>query len=223
MEIIYKILIFINDNKYWMALFSLYSLIIFFFWAFPKIEKKLKENEKVINEKELKLYEGRNYYKKLQRENKELKEQIENKIKNNTNLENKIIELEKKIKSTTNKEKGLDYEIFVAKKYIEKGYEVILYGVLNGRVDYGIDLIAKKENETILIQCKNWQMEQSINQEKVLSYYGRFKRYIDENALDIENTKLRFITPDSKIFKTSAIKIFQDENYINYRYEIIRM
>ncbi|AXX89728.1 hypothetical protein ASUIS_1242 [Arcobacter suis CECT 7833] len=56
-----------------------------------------------------------------------------------------------------------------------------------------------------------------------MSYYGRFKRYVDENALDIENTKLRFIAPDSKIFKISAIKIFQDENYLNYRYEIIKM
>lgn len=200
-----------------------FSLIGFFYWVFPKIEKKFDENKELIKEKELRLFEGRNYYKKLQRENKELREQIENEIKNTANLESKIIELEKKIKNSTNKEKGLDYEIFVAKKYIEKGYEVILHGVLNGRTDYGIDLIAKKENETILIQCKNWQMAQSINQEKVLSYYGRFKRYIDENALDIENTKLRFIAPDTKIFKTSAIKIFQDENYINYRYEIIRM
>lgn len=148
------------------------------------------------------------------------KEQLK---KENENLKNKINQLEKELKNFINKKKGLDYEVFVAKKYIEKGYEVILHGVLESRIDYGIDLIAKKENETILIQCKNWQIEQSINQEKVLSYYGRFKRYIDENALDIENTKLRFIAPDSKIFKISAIKIFQDENYLNYRYEIIKM
>lgn len=148
------------------------------------------------------------------------KEQLK---KENENLKNKINQLEKELKNFINKKKGLDYEVFVAKKYIEKGYEVILHGVLEGRIDYGIDLIAKKENETILIQCKNWQIEQSINQEKVLSYYGRFKRYVDENALDIENTKLRFIAPDSKIFKISAIKIFQDENYLNYRYEIIKM
>ena len=148
------------------------------------------------------------------------KEQLK---KENENLKNKINQLEKELKNFINKKKGLDYEVFVAKKYIEKGYEVILHGVLEGRIDCGIDLIAKKENETILIQCKNWQIEQSINQEKVLSYYGRFKRYVDENALDIENTKLRFIAPDSKIFKISAIKIFQDENYLNYRYEIIKM
>ena len=126
------------------------------------------------------------------------KEQLK---KENENLKNKINQLEKELKNFINKKKGLDYEVFVAKKYIEKGYEVILHGVLEGRIDCGIDLIAKKENETILIQCKNWQIEQSINQEKVLSYYGRFKRYVDENALDIENTKLRFIAPDSKIFK----------------------
>ena len=42
----------------------------------------------------------------------------------------------------------------------------------------------------------------------ILSFYGRFKRYIDENALNIENTKLRFVSSDNKIFKTSAIEIF---------------
>lgn len=60
------------------------------------------------------------------------------------------------------------YEEFVCNYYIDKDYEAIHHGK-KGKKDKGIDVIAKKENEIILIQTKNlltWEQLNTFNQKK---------------------------------------------------------
>ncbi|KIM10073.1 MAG: hypothetical protein KU38_08055 [Sulfurovum sp. FS08-3] len=54
------------------------------------------------------------------------------------------------------KQKGQDYEDYIAKVFQERGYKVIENGKISGKKDGGIDLIVKNEREIIFIQCKNW-------------------------------------------------------------------
>lgn len=43
--------------------------------------------------------------------------------------------------------------------YTKEGYKVFPNGYVKGLEDCGIDLIAHKGKETILIQCKNWKKQ----------------------------------------------------------------
>lgn len=49
---------------------------------------------------------------------------------------------------------GRDYELYVGYKYSLLGYDIDYFGSYNGVADLGRDLIAKKENTTLIIQCK---------------------------------------------------------------------
>lgn len=48
-----------------------------------------------------------------------------------------------------------DFERYIAKVYRQQGYSVEETGL--GGADGGVDLIAKKEGEVFLVQCKNWR------------------------------------------------------------------
>lgn len=52
--------------------------------------------------------------------------------------------------------KGAEYESLIAKLFRCRGYTVLENGKAKGKKDGGIDLVAMKPDETILIQCKNW-------------------------------------------------------------------
>lgn len=52
--------------------------------------------------------------------------------------------------------KGIEYESHIAEIYRNRGYQVWERGKELGRKDGGIDLVACKDDETILIQCKDW-------------------------------------------------------------------
>ena len=77
----------------------------------------------------------------------------------------KINSLEKQVEISDNKFRisfdklqpcdwGYIYEKFVGQVLEEEGYEVKYHGFENGMIDRGIDLIAIKENQLNLIQCK---------------------------------------------------------------------
>ena len=51
---------------------------------------------------------------------------------------------------------GRLYEQYVGSLYEKKGWGVEYYGILEGFSDKGRDLICHKDNETLIIQCKNW-------------------------------------------------------------------
>ena len=123
----------------------------------------------------------------------------------------------------TNKQKGEQYEEYIAKHYRTKNYYVIENGKNKGRKDGGIDLIAIKQNQLILIQCKNWNENNSykithkdikvlITETKdFLDKYPKYKNYI---------IKIRYTLSGN--FIDASAKKYILESKENIDYEIIR-
>jgi len=92
------------------------------------------------------------------------------------------------------KKRGNDYEIHVGKYYETQGYKVIYNGLINGKKDNGIDLLAENEHETLLIQCKGWRTAE-IKQKHLKEFIGNCTTYLEDNPhLKEKNTKRVFIT-----------------------------
>ena len=95
-----------------------------------------------------------------------------------------------------NKQKGDEYEFFVAHLYKDDGYKIYMNGYNNGVKDEGIDIIAHKGNEALLIQCKNWKNPPKQRDLKV--FIADCDLYIQKNQKYLKNKKIR------KIFVTSC-------------------
>ncbi|MGP1532948.1 MAG: hypothetical protein ACTTJF_02645 [Campylobacter sp.] len=118
--------------------------------------------------------------------------------------------------------KGKEYEYDVKCFFEQRNYKVYPNGYINGVKDEGIDLIAYKEDEAILAQCKNW-----INppkQDIIKKFVADADLFINKNQSKFKNKRIR------KIFFTSCrqmdygAKIFLEEynqyNQIKIEYVI---
>ena len=115
-----------------------------------------------------------------------------------------------------NKQKGDDYERQIGRFYQQQGYKVYFKGIKEGRRDQGIDLIAYKGREAILIQCKNWENTQ-IKQEHLRIFLGDCTAYLEQNQKIFAKKNV------SRVFVTSCenldygVKKFLEENSMEYR------
>ncbi|MDD2508489.1 MAG: restriction endonuclease [Aliarcobacter skirrowii] len=116
------------------------------------------------------------------------------------------------------REKGKEYEEFVAGYFKIDGYEIELHGIKNGVKDKGIDIICKKDNELILIQCKNWRADTKykINHEKLKAFVGSCTEYINQNRLFDKNIKLKFVT-SNYILDKSAEMFLKESKTLQYQ------
>ena len=195
-------------------------------------ELELKEKELQLKQKELELKEEEiNLKKDSSKANttehlqeKEFKNKSENpptqpitKIKKvfreYTEEEKKVYALKMKEK----KEKGKEYEEFVVGHFKIDGYEVNLHGIKKGKKDKGIDIICTKDEELILIQCKNWKEDSKykINHEKLKAFVGCCTEYVNKNKLFDKNIKLKFIT-SNYILDESGKKFLQESKTLQY-------
>ena len=103
-----------------------------------------------------------------------------------------------------NAENGKEFEKFFGKKFEESGYIVVYHGIEKGKFDQGIDLICNKDNELILIQCKNWKVHNKykIDHEKLKAFIGSCTEYVNNNKLFHKNIKLKFITSNDILDKS---------------------
>ena len=76
------------------------------------------------------------------------------------------------------------------------GYKIYMNGYNKGFKDEGIDIIAHKGNEALLIQCKNWKNPPKQRDLKV--FIADCDLYIQKNQKYLKNKKIR------KIFATSC-------------------
>lgn len=67
---------------------------------------------------------------------------------------------------------GRDYELSVGYQYEKKGYQVQYTGSTEGLADLGRDLIAKKGNRVLIIQCKYWSTEKVIREKHIAQLFG---------------------------------------------------
>lgn len=96
--------------------------------------------------------------------------------------------------SKNNWQIGRDYELYVGQQYQDKGYDVDFTGSYMGLEDMGRDLICKKNNNVLIIQCKYWGKDKEIHEKHINQLYGTMITYCIENNIPKKNVKGVFIT-----------------------------
>lgn len=89
---------------------------------------------------------------------------------------------------------GRDYELYVGYKYESKGYTVIYYGSVNKLEDLGRDLVCKKGDLTLIVQCKYWSSKKQIHEKHINQLYGTMKCYCFENDLPPDSVRGVLVT-----------------------------
>lgn len=102
---------------------------------------------------------------------------------------------------------GRDYENYVGYRYSLKGYSIDYYGFYNGLEDLGRDLIATKNDLTLIIQCKYWSAKKEIHEKHINQLYGTTICYCLENGIDPQKVKGVLVT---NITLSSTAKRFAD-------------
>jgi len=131
---------------------------------------------------------------------------------------NPNLNIKKEIQKS-NYQKGKEYEEQIGKYYQSIGYHVIYHGIEKGKKDKGIDLIATNENETLLIQCKNWE-KSLIKQKHLKEFLWNCDEFIKNNTFQTLHVKKLFITSNQKI--DYGVKKFMQEQYKNMNYKVIK-
>ena len=144
----------------------------------------------------------------------------DSKVKENSELINVVKNLKnisrintekKEVKKTSYKEKvkkGTEYEEFIARYYEKLGYYVWEHGKDKGRKDNGIDLIAKKNQEIIFMQCKNWSASSSykISHKELKSTRQEVSDYIEKNQIfQSYNRRIIYILSNDVLHKSAII------------------
>ena len=162
----------------------------------------------------------KNFINKINQETKDIAEEHE-KIKQ----EAKNTNFQKTAKTEAEKiQKGKEYEYDVKCFFEQRDYKVYPNGYINGVKDEGIDLIAYKDNEAVLAQCKNWT--NPPKQDIIKKFVADTDLFVNKNQEKFKNKRIR------KIFFTSCrqmdygAKIFLEEynqyNQIKIEYVIYK-
>lgn len=165
-----------------------------------------KEQESLLNLE--------NFTNKLKYENKILKEEF---IKH---LRKKLLK-ENYEKTEYLKKIGAEYEKIVANYFTNKGYCVEERGLNLGLADEGIDVVAKDDNEILLIQCKNYSKDTKITHSIVKEFNSNCLTYLAKYGYD-ETKKYRFlfVFPNYESLEANAKYVFKDE-FNKCEYKII--
>lgn len=89
---------------------------------------------------------------------------------------------------------GRDYELFVAHKYRQQGYDVDPCGSYLKLEDMGRDLILKKDGQIRIVQCKYWANSKIINERFIFLLYGAVVSYCIEHNYPQSIVKGIFVT-----------------------------
>ena len=117
------------------------------------------------------------------------------------------------------KAKGDAYEQYVAKHFRDQGYTVAEHGKINGVKDQSIDLILKRDNEVILVQCKNYKADTTykINHEKIKAFVGETAFYLQDNPIYEGYELKRLYVVSNPVLDKSAINFINNHtDKINY-------
>lgn len=87
----------------------------------------------------------------------------------------------------TNWQIGRDYEEYIGYTYRKSGYMVDNYGERMGLEDLGRDIIAKKGNKTLIIQCKYWSQKKQIHENHINQLFGTVTSYCIEHGVQGKN------------------------------------
>lgn len=99
--------------------------------------------------------------------------------------------------SSNNKTKwqvGRDYEEYVAYLYRKNGFSVDNCGEYMGLEDMGRDIIAEKDGEVHIVQCKYWSAKKEIHEKHINQLFGTMTSYAIEHEREEITVKGVFIT-----------------------------
>lgn len=110
---------------------------------------------------------------------------------------------------------GRLYEQYVGYLYEKDGWIVEYYGISEGLSDRGRDLICKKDNTTLIIQCKNWSKLKTIYEKHLFQLFGTTFDYAENNPF--EDVRGVFYTATAlSDFARSFAKKFNIELHENF-------
>lgn len=72
---------------------------------------------------------------------------------------------------------GRDYERYVGYHHEKEGYVVIYQGIIKGMEDCGRDLICRKGEEIIIVQCKYWARGKVVREKHINQLFGTCVEY----------------------------------------------
>ena len=117
-----------------------------------------------------------------------------------------------KIMYQENMKKGSDYEEFIANHFRSRGYDVIEHGKLKGKKDLGIDLIATKDGELNLIQCKNWSEKNKVKHNDLKEFLGNVTAFIEKNPeLQYNRLKRLYIISNESLHNSAKHYLRENE------------
>lgn len=67
---------------------------------------------------------------------------------------------------------GRDYELYVGYQFSRDGYQVEYTGALFRFDDLGRDLVVRKGNRVLIVQCKYWSKEKEIHEKHIFQLFG---------------------------------------------------
>jgi hypothetical protein len=110
---------------------------------------------------------------------------------------------------------GRDFERYIGYLYEMNGWKVSFFGALNGKNDLCRDLIAQKNSQTLIIQCKRWAKEKTIHEKHVFQLFGSVMSYGIENPSSSPKGLLITTCPLSDVAKqyAHALNIDFEQNY----------
>jgi len=126
---------------------------------------------------------------------------------------------------------GKLYENYVGYLHEQVGYKVNYTGIKDKFEDRGRDLICEKDNEVLIIQCKNWSASKTIYEKHIFQFFGSVFEYTKnvEEKRDIFPRKVRgifYTTTELSDFAREAanfLKIELVENHaMNKDYSCIK-
>ena len=84
---------------------------------------------------------------------------------------------------------GRDYEMYVGYLYEQAGYSIEYKGILDGFEDLGRDIIARKDDEVCIIQCKYWAHYKEIHEKHIFQLFGTTMEYWIKNFKNQQTPK----------------------------------
>jgi len=118
----------------------------------------------------------------------------------------------------TKKRAGDNYEKEVGKYYESFGYNIVYNGLEKGYLDEGIDLIATKEDKTLLIQCKNWK-NSLITMKEIYKFLNNCSNFISKRNFETPIIEKIFVVSNKK--RNSEIEEFIEKNKNLFEYKEI--
>jgi len=114
---------------------------------------------------------------------------------------------------------GNYYEEFISNKYLDYGYDIENRGIKESFNDGGLDIIAKKDNSIVLVQCKNWSMSNTykINQKDLRAFVGDCFLYLKDINLEGIKVSYHYIVSHENILTKSAQIFLKENSFIKFK------